>query len=321
MLLKVNDRSRSSIERLTQSIEKQAAAYGKTGVDRLIAERDRLIRKLGDEQGMVDRLRTRTTKMIAAEQKKGERGGGFEASARTSRPCSRPAERREGCCHWAARDDRAGGRRPGGRCRRARRVRRRRVGGGEKSGRIRHADPRRRNAHRPDREGSRPVQFRGESRRSGYLVFERMMRGLTNALTENAARARRRAPRCAVRRRSADSRPATIDADLAGAWARALNAPEPSRGNACAAMDLFKRAGIEPCPCSTGVEREPARSREQQGFGPTEDGHSPVHRVPARSHRAGHEMGRLMRKFKEGLVTTLRFRSTWIGAGVEVVSR
>src|ERR1017187_5688589 len=36
MLLKMNDKSRSSMERLTQSIEKQAAAYGKTGVDRLI---------------------------------------------------------------------------------------------------------------------------------------------------------------------------------------------------------------------------------------------------------------------------------------------
>src|ERR1035441_7666403 len=56
MLLKMNDKSRSSIERLTQSIEKQAAAYGKTGVDRLIADRDRIIKKLGDEQGMIDRV-------------------------------------------------------------------------------------------------------------------------------------------------------------------------------------------------------------------------------------------------------------------------
>jgi len=37
MLLKVSDRSRSSMERLTQSIEKQAAAYGKTGIERMIA--------------------------------------------------------------------------------------------------------------------------------------------------------------------------------------------------------------------------------------------------------------------------------------------
>jgi hypothetical protein len=51
LLVKVNDKSRSSMERLTQSIEKQAAAYGKTGVERLVAERDRIIKKLGDEEG------------------------------------------------------------------------------------------------------------------------------------------------------------------------------------------------------------------------------------------------------------------------------
>src|SRR5579884_3630080 len=78
MLIKVNDRSRSSLERLTQSIEKQAAAYGKTGVDRLIAERDRLIRKLADEQGMVDRVTKAYNQMIEVEKKRGE-GGGIES--------------------------------------------------------------------------------------------------------------------------------------------------------------------------------------------------------------------------------------------------
>src|ERR1041385_5083472 len=51
MLIKLNDKSHSSMERLTSSIEKQAQAYGRTGVDKLIADRDRLIKKLGDEQG------------------------------------------------------------------------------------------------------------------------------------------------------------------------------------------------------------------------------------------------------------------------------
>jgi hypothetical protein len=67
MLLKVSDRSRSSMERLTQSIEKQAAAYGKTGIERMIAERDRMIKKLGDEQGMVDRVTAAYAKMISSE--------------------------------------------------------------------------------------------------------------------------------------------------------------------------------------------------------------------------------------------------------------
>src|SRR5581483_1413207 len=75
MLVKINDKSRSSMERLTQSIEKQAAAYGKTGVEKLIAERDRLIKKLGDEQGMVDRARAAYAKMIEVENKKNGGGG------------------------------------------------------------------------------------------------------------------------------------------------------------------------------------------------------------------------------------------------------
>src|ERR1035438_3640816 len=67
MLLKVNDRSRSSMERLTQSIEKQAAAYGKTNAERMVAERDRIIKKLGDEKGMIDRVNESYAKMLAAD--------------------------------------------------------------------------------------------------------------------------------------------------------------------------------------------------------------------------------------------------------------
>src|SRR5579885_1765626 len=83
MLIKLNDRSYNSMERLTQSIEKQAAAYVKSGVERLIAERDRLIKKLGDEQQMVDRVRAAYEKMIAVEQGAGSGGaGGTGFSAR-----------------------------------------------------------------------------------------------------------------------------------------------------------------------------------------------------------------------------------------------
>src|ERR1039457_185912 len=67
LLLKVNDRSRTSMERLTQSIEKQAAAYGKTNAERMVAERDRIIKKLGDEKGMIDRVNASYAKMLAAD--------------------------------------------------------------------------------------------------------------------------------------------------------------------------------------------------------------------------------------------------------------
>ncbi len=84
MLLKINDRSRSSMERLTQSIEKQAAAYGKTGVDRLVADRDRFIKKLGDEQGTTARVTAAYAKMIDVESGKSDAQGapGFQALGR-----------------------------------------------------------------------------------------------------------------------------------------------------------------------------------------------------------------------------------------------
>src|ERR1017187_9941816 len=67
ILLKVNDRSRSSMDRLVQSIEKQAAAYGRTNAERMVAERDRIIKKLGDEQGMIERVNTAYAKMLASD--------------------------------------------------------------------------------------------------------------------------------------------------------------------------------------------------------------------------------------------------------------
>jgi len=60
MLLKVNDRSRSSMERLTQCVEKQADTYGKTGVDRLIVERpadQKARRRAGHDRARHRRLR------------------------------------------------------------------------------------------------------------------------------------------------------------------------------------------------------------------------------------------------------------------------
>jgi rRNA processing protein Krr1/Pno1 len=85
LLIKVNDKQRSSLERLTQAVEKQAAAYGKTGVDRLVAERDRLIKKLGDEKGMINRVRAAYEQMIAVEKAGGSGGGGIGGTGLNAR--------------------------------------------------------------------------------------------------------------------------------------------------------------------------------------------------------------------------------------------
>jgi len=68
------------LERLTQSIERQAAAYGKTNAERMVAERDRIIKKLGDEKGMIDRVNESYAKMLAADAA-GQGAAGIQSMA------------------------------------------------------------------------------------------------------------------------------------------------------------------------------------------------------------------------------------------------
>ncbi len=69
IIVRTFDRSRSSIERLTASIEKQAQAYGKTGVDKLIGQRDQMIQRLGNEKTAVDRVIASYEKMLEVERR------------------------------------------------------------------------------------------------------------------------------------------------------------------------------------------------------------------------------------------------------------
>ena len=75
-IVRITDRSRASIERLVASVERQSQAYGKTGVERLVSQRDALIRRLGDEKDAVERVTSAYEKMIKAEE--GSPGGKFK---------------------------------------------------------------------------------------------------------------------------------------------------------------------------------------------------------------------------------------------------
>ncbi|HEY4359396.1 MAG TPA: hypothetical protein VGN17_00405 [Bryobacteraceae bacterium] len=70
-LVKFSDKATQSQERFLKSLERQADVAGKSGVDKLIADRDRLIKKYGDDEKAVDRVTAAYKKLIAAEQ-----GGG-----------------------------------------------------------------------------------------------------------------------------------------------------------------------------------------------------------------------------------------------------
>lgn len=64
------DRGAKAQERYVRSIEMTAAAYGKSGVEKLISQRDQLIKRLGDEEKAVQRVTAAYAKMIEIEKNK-----------------------------------------------------------------------------------------------------------------------------------------------------------------------------------------------------------------------------------------------------------
>lgn len=73
-LVRVTDKTKSSLDRLLTSMQKQAELAGKTGVERMITQRDQLIAKWGQEQRAVEAINKAYEKMIAAQSG----GGGWE---------------------------------------------------------------------------------------------------------------------------------------------------------------------------------------------------------------------------------------------------
>src|SRR5690242_7626278 len=66
-MIKFVDKQYAANERMVRSIEKQAATYGRTGIERLTALRDLEIRKLGDQEGAIKRVTAAFDKMIEKE--------------------------------------------------------------------------------------------------------------------------------------------------------------------------------------------------------------------------------------------------------------
>jgi hypothetical protein len=317
MLLKMNDRSRSSMERLTQSIEKQAAAYGKTGVDRLIADRDRIIKKLGDEQGMIDRVTASYAKMIDVES--GKSGGSFQALGRNIEGFLRDPlnASKEAATGLLEKIGPMGGSLAIGATALAAVA----TAGWEAAKSLGEYGVRVKDAElRTGLTAKEVGQFSFAAKAVGQDIslVERMMRGLTNALTENTsegekARTTLRSLGVSTRDELGNLRPTSeILQELGEGLNRLPDAIDRNR----AAMDIFKRAGIEAVPMITELT-ENLRIAREQGFGPTEDDIRRFTEYQRDVAELETKWDGLMRKFKEGLVTTLSVSIKWIGAGVK----
>ncbi|HEY4364467.1 MAG TPA: hypothetical protein VGN17_26110 [Bryobacteraceae bacterium] len=73
-LIKFSDKATQSQERFLKSLERQAELAGRSGVDKLIADRDRLIKKYQQDEQAVNRVTAAYQKLIAAEKGGDENG-------------------------------------------------------------------------------------------------------------------------------------------------------------------------------------------------------------------------------------------------------
>jgi hypothetical protein len=311
MLLKVNDKSRNSMERLTQSIEKQSAAYGNTGVEKLIAERDRLIKKLGDEQGMVDRVTASYAKMIAAEGKSG--GGGIQGMVSGAQNfASSPMDAIKGMLSSAGPEGMA-------------------IAGiataltavaaagfsatsslADYGVQVRDVEIRTGLAAKEVGQFSFAAKAVGQD----ISVFERSMRGLTEAVTDTTDagdKAREALKKLGVAPRDAEGqiRPT---ADLLLDLSKGLNQIPDAIERNKVGMDIFKRAWLEMAPAmldlSTNLERAKAL-----GLGPSESDIQRFVKYKEELTEADALWSKVGRKLKEGIAGTI-----WIdlkGAGAK----
>src|SRR5579885_955521 len=328
MLIKLNDRSYNSMERLTQSIEKQAAAYGKTGVERLVAERDRLIKKLGDEQGMVDRVRAAYERMIEAEKKKGEHGGGIEELGSKFKefienPIAGVKEAAGGLLEKLGPMGGAIAAGAGAFTAFAAAGYEAAKSLGEYGVQVRDVEV------RTGLSAKEVGQFGFAARAAGQdvSVFERMMRGLTQAVMDNSAEGEKArgwltkfgVDLAEVRDGSAST--AEVLEKISEGLEHSGNEWERKK----AALDLFKRAGIETLPVLMELNENLKIAREQ-GSGPNEADIARFIEYQRQVTILETKWEGLKRTFKEGLVIEVNFAGNaakWLwdhlpGGGVDL---
>lgn len=76
-VVKSTSRAEQAQARYVRSIEAQAQAFGKTGVDRLVAQRDSIIKKLGQEEALIKRVTAAYDRMIKIEKTSSGGGSSF----------------------------------------------------------------------------------------------------------------------------------------------------------------------------------------------------------------------------------------------------
>ena len=306
-VVRVSDRGKTSLDRLLQSMEKQAAMAGKSGTDRLIAERDQLIRKWQDEEKAVQAITKAYDKMIAAES--GGGGGRWKEFADSAKNfVEQPMQAIKGAAGgllemlgpvWAGVS--AGVAVLGSVA----------VAGWEAAKSLANYGLEIKNVELRSGLTTKEVgQFGFAARMAGQdaSIFERMMRGLSQAADESSKdgeKVRKTLTGMGVDLRSVtgEMKPTSqILLEIAGGLDKL---PEGMQRDA-AAMDLFKRAGIEAIPVISGLTENVKRAKEM-GLGATDEDLKRWEEYHRNITEAEVLWERFTRKIKEPLAAVVTF--------------
>jgi hypothetical protein len=331
-VIRISDQTRTSVQRLIASLEKQAETYGKSGVERLITQRDQLLQRYNREPQAIDAITKSYEKMIAMEEKVAREAHALKAAKeaeeallkqseaikgfgeRVSQFMENPLQGAKGAVSSVltalgpfgiavATGAAVLGTIAVSAFEAAKSL-------GEYGTRVKDAEL------RTGLTAKEVGQFGFAARAVGQdiSIVERLMRGMAQAANDNSnegekARATMRAMGIEFHTATGEMKPTS---EILIELSEGLNRLPAGFERDAAAMALFKKVGVEAIPFMTELN-ENLRVAHEQGFGPTEED---VHRFSEYQREVTvleTKWDGLVRKFKEGLVVTV----TWVGKGVD----
>jgi hypothetical protein len=331
-VIRITDQTRSSVQRLIASLEKQAEAYGKTGVDRLISQRDQLLQRYAKEPAAIDAITKSYEKMIAVEEKAAREAVAAKAAKEAEEALKKHSEAIKSFGDRIAEFIEnpiqgakgaissllstmgpfgvgivAGATALAGFAAAAFEAAK---SLGEYGTRVKDAEL------RTGLTAKEVGQFGFAAKAVGQdiSIVERLMRGLSQAADENSSQGEK--ARVTLQRLGVDMRNAAGEmkptSEILVEISEGLNKLPVGLQRDAAAMELFKRVGVEAIPFMTELN-ENLRIAHEQGFGPTEEDVRRFQEYQREVAQLETKWDLLIRKFKEGIVITV----SWVGKGVD----
>jgi hypothetical protein len=321
-VIRISDQTRSSVQRLIASLEKQAETYGKSGVEKLITQRDQLLQRYSREPQAIDAI-TKSYERMVAEQKKIDSEAKFEGfGEKVKRFIESPlAGAKSTVTSLLTSMGPFGGAIAAG----ATVLTGIALAGfeaakslGEYGVRIRDVEL------RTGLTAKEVGQFGFAARAAGQdtTIFERMMRGLSEAADDTSKegeKARATMQRIGVTMVDAHTGALKPTAQVLEEIAEGLNRLPAGFERDAAALALFKRAGVEAVPVIAELTENLEIAR-RKGYGPSEDDVRRFTEYQREVTEVEIAWERFTRSIKEPLAATVSVTFKWLGIASDMMT-